>query len=143
MVEEQPPATNFEEASHKGYTDLIADWLAAIGNRFQTGAQLAIAETRLAISTFMLMIMLTVLAAGAILFAWGFLVMALAQLPIALGMSRIASALVMVGVHLLIAFILWRVIQALGRNMDFSETRKLFRTSDDDPGAEETGERGQ
>lgn len=136
MAEEQPPAPAVEDASDKAYTDLAADWIRAVGDRFQTGAQLAIAETRLAISTFVLMIMLTVLAAGAILFAWAFLVMALAQLPIAMGMSRAATALVLVAVHLLIAFILWRVINALGRNMEFSETRKLLRTA----GSEEPGD---
>lgn len=141
MGEDQPPATGVGEASDTGYTGLIADWFQSIGNRVQTGAQLAIAETRLAISTFMLMIMLTVLAAGAILFAWGFLVMALAQLPIAMGMSRIATAFVMVGVHLLIAFGLWLIIRALGRNMDFSETRRLFRTAADESREEVEDER--
>jgi flagellar biosynthesis protein FliP len=131
MTDEQPPAPAVEEASDKGYADLAADWLRAVGDRFQTGAQLAIAETRLALSSFVLMIMLTVLAAGAILFAWGFLVIALAQLPIAMGMSRAATALVLVAVHLLIAFVLWRVINALGRNMEFAETRKLFRAASD------------
>ncbi len=108
---------------------LLTGWLDALGERFRTGAELALAETRLAISTFMLMIFLSVLAAGALLIAWVLLLFALAQLPIAMGFPPVATILVLVVIHVLIAWMFWRYSNALGNRMDLPETRRLMRSA--------------
>ncbi len=119
---------------------LLTGWLDALGERFRTGAELALAETRLAISTFMLMIFLSVLAAGALLIAWALLLFALAQLPIAMGLPPVATTLVLVVIHVVVAWMFWRYSNALGNRMDLPETRRLMRSAAESVG--ETEEHG-
>jgi len=114
-----------------GVAAAAGGWLEALAERFRTGAALALAETRLALSTFMLMLFLTVLAAGALLFAWGFLVLALSDLAVAMGVAPLTASLSLVGVHALLAWGLWLAVNRLGRNMAFTETRRLLRGADD------------
>ena len=76
------------------------------------------------------MIFLTTLAAGAVLFAWGFFV--LAQLPLGMGFSVVGTSLILLVVHGVLAWILWRFINSLSRNMEFQATRRLLRAGLDD-----------
>jgi predicted PurR-regulated permease PerM len=102
--------------------DLATGWVDAVGRRFRASAALALAETRLALSSFILMLFLTVLAAGALLFAWGY--------------SPIATAFALAVVHLGLAYALWRLANSLGQHMEFTETRRLLASmADDDTGA--------
>lgn len=112
-----------------GLGSLFSDWAGALSERVTTGATLAMAETRLAISTFLLMVFVSVLAAGAILFAWGLLVYACLQVLIGAGVSAVVSALILVFVHSGLAFALWRMASSLMRNLEFTETRRLLRSA--------------
>jgi hypothetical protein len=116
--------------------DLATGWVDAVGRRFRASAALALAETRLALSSFILMLFLTVLAAGALLFAWGYLLYAMMQLSLAAGYSPIATAFALAVVHLGLAYALWRLANSLGQHMEFTETRRLLASmADDDTGA--------
>jgi hypothetical protein len=106
---------------------LATEWLAAVGERVRGHADLLLAETKLALGTFVLMIFVAVLAAGAVLFAWGFLALAIAQIPLSMGVSPLVTALIMLALHLLLALILWRIASSLGRNMEFRATRRLLQ----------------
>lgn len=127
MVQEQNSSLAADDTSQAGMPGLFVGWLGAVGERLRTGVDLAFAETRLAISTFMLMIFLSILAAGALLFAWALLVFAAAQWPISMGYSPVGAALILAIGHVLVAWALWRFANALGHNMDFPETRRLLR----------------
>jgi hypothetical protein len=107
----------------------LAQWLDALEERFRSGAELALAEARLAVSSFMLMIFLSILAAGALLIAWALLLFAIAQLPIAMGLSKVSATLILVGAHVIVAWLLWRSANALGNKMDLPETRRLLRST--------------
>jgi hypothetical protein len=122
---EEPTAAR-PRAEEPSIQDLLSAWVEALGARVRGHADLVMAETRLALSTFLLMIFLTLLAAGAVLFAWAFLVLALAQVPLAAGASPLLTALILLAVHLLLAVILWRTASGLGRNMEFQATRRLL-----------------
>jgi hypothetical protein len=108
---------------------LFQDWAGALAERVSTGATLAMAETRLAISTFLLMVFVSVLAAGAILFAWGLLVFASLHILVANGVSNVVAALVLVLVHAGLAWALWQTANSLMRNLEFTETRRLLRSA--------------
>ncbi len=105
---------------------LASEWFEAAGARVRGHAELVLAETKLALGTFMLMIFLTILAAGSLLFAWAFLMVAVAQVSLSFGVSPLVTALVLLAVHGLLALILWRSANGLGRNMEFSATRRLL-----------------
>jgi hypothetical protein len=125
------------QADGPSISELLSAWVDALGARVRGHADLVMAETRLALSTFLLMIFLTLLAAGAVLFAWAFLVLALAQVPLAAGASPLVTALILLAVHLLLALILWRTVSGLGRNMEFRATRRLLSPGAD--GVERAG----
>jgi hypothetical protein len=110
---------------------LASEWLEAAGARVRGQVELLLAETKLALGTFMLMIFLTILAAGALLFAWAFLMLAVAQVSLSFGVSPLVTALVLLAVHGLLALILWRTANALGRNMEFRATRQLLNPNSD------------
>jgi hypothetical protein len=131
------PGAAQPRADEPSIQDLLSAWVEAFGARVRGHADLVMAETRLALSTFLLMIFLTLLAAGAVLFAWAFLVLALAQVPLAAGASPLLTALILLAVHLLLAVILWRTASGLGRNMEFQATRRLLSPRGD--GGERAG----
>lgn len=120
-----------DESSEANASGAVGSWLAALGERFRSGAELALAETRLAITSFMLMIFLAVLAAGALLFAWALLVFAAGQWAVSLGYSPVGASLTLFAIHILIAWLLWRAANALGQTMDFPETRRLLSSAAD------------
>ena len=107
-------------------SELASAWFEAVAARVRGQADLVLAETKLAVGTFMLMIFLTILAAGALLFAWAFFMVALSQLSLRFGVSPLVTALVLLAVHGLLALILWRTANGLGRNMEFRATRRLL-----------------
>lgn len=139
MAQEQSPSLVADDASQAGVPGLFVSWLGAVGERFRTSVDIAFAETRLAISTFMLMIFLSILAAGALLFAWALLLFAVAQWPISMGYSPVGAALILAIGHVLLGWLLWRFANALGHNMEFPETRRLLRPATDS--AEEAANR--
>jgi membrane protein implicated in regulation of membrane protease activity len=131
------PGADRQQSAHASdepsVSTLASEWIEAFSARVRGQADLILAETKLALGTFMLMIFLTILAAGALLFAWAFLMVAIAQVSMTLGVSPLVTALVLLAVHGLLALILWRTANGLGRNMEFSGTRRLLnRTPDQD-----------
>ena len=128
MIREQATASAADDPSAPGPPPL-SQWVVALGQRFRTSAELVLAETRLAISSFMLMIFLSVLAAGALLIAWALLVFAVMQLPIAMGFSIVAASLILVVAHVLAAWLLWRYANALGNRTGLPETRRLLQSA--------------
>jgi hypothetical protein len=127
----QDSSLTASESSEGHASGVVGSWLTALGDRVLTGAELALAETRLAITSFMLMIFLAVLAAGALLFAWALLVFAAGQWAVSMGFSPVGAALVLFVIHLLLAWLLWRAANALGQTMGFPETRRLLSSAAD------------
>lgn len=142
MADEPESAVQAEENQHSGLAALFQDWAGALAARISTGATLAMAETRLAISTFLLMVFISVLAAGAILFAWGLLVFAGLQILVVNGVSKVVAALVLVLLHAGLAWALWQTANSLMRNMEFTETRRLLRSAVESRGEEMPGADG-
>lgn len=131
MAHDQDSPLTKSESSQGQAAGLFASWFDAVGERFRTGAELALAETRLAITSFVMMIFLAVLAAGALLFAWALLVLAAGQWVLSKGYPPVGTTLVLFAIHLLIAWLLWRAANALGQTMDFPETRRLLGSAAD------------
>jgi hypothetical protein len=129
VVREQDSPLVEEDPHGDRLPQLLSGWLGSLTDRYRAVADLAFAETRLAITTFMLMIFVSVLAAGALLFAWALLIYAVGQIPIAMGFSRVGAALILVAAHVLLAWLLWRYANSLGGNMNFPETRRVLRAT--------------
>lgn len=105
---------------------VLSDWLGAVGLRLRGSLRLAMAETKLAVTTFVLMIFLVVLSAGALTVAWALLLLALVQ-ALSLAGLKLAVAIAIVGAaHVLLAWLLWRFANSLGRHMEFRATRRML-----------------
>ncbi|MEJ8569144.1 hypothetical protein [Elongatibacter sediminis] len=104
----------------------LTDWFTAVGERFGNSAKLILAETRLAVATFILMIFCVVLAAGAVLFAWALLVLFGVQALALAGFELLAAIGLLCIAHVLIALGLWLTANRLARHMEFRATRELF-----------------
>lgn len=128
---EADPSPSARSNDEPSVSNLVSAWFDAVAARVRGQADLVLAETKLAVSTFMLMIFLTILAAGALLFAWAFFMVALAQVSLNFGVSPLVTALVLLAVHGLLALILWRTANGLGRNMEFRATRRLLTPQPD------------
>ncbi len=126
-----PDQTASAEEAEPSLATLASEWLETLGERIRAHADLVLAETKLALGTFMLMIFLAILSAGAVLFAWAFLMLAVAQVPLSLGVSPAVTALILVVAHGVLALVLWRTANSLGRNMEFRATRRLLRPRPD------------
>jgi hypothetical protein len=110
---------------------LAGQWLNAIGERWRMAGRLVAAEARLALSTFVLMIFGVILAAGALLFAWGFGILALGQTLHLVGLDLAVVLLLLCLAHLGLAGGLWTLSNRLGRHLEFAATRQLLEVDDD------------
>lgn len=128
---EAGPNSSSRAGADPSVSNLLSEWFDAVAARARGHADLVLAETKLALSTFMLMIFLTILAAGALLFAWAFFMVALAQVSLTIGVSPLVTALALLAVHGLLALFLWRTANRLGRNMEFRATRRLLTPQPD------------
>lgn len=114
------------QADGNGLLPMTAEWFSALGERLGASAQLVMAETRLAVSTFLLMVFVVILAAGALLFGWGLLMVAAAQ-ALSLAGVDLALAIGLLSVlHLGLAWGLWQFANRLGRYLEFRHTRRLL-----------------
>jgi len=109
-----------------GLPQLLTDWGAAYGQRFATGAKVVMAETRLAVTSFVLMVFGVMIAAGLAMFAWGLLLFAGMRAFTLVGMPLIATAIVLALLHLLAAFLIWRGVSRLSHRFEFEATREIF-----------------
>lgn len=106
----------------------FSDWIGAVALRFRGSLRLVLAETRLAATTFMLMVFLVVLAAGALFMSWALLLLGLVQ-ALSLAGLELLSAIAIVGAgHLVLAWVLWRLANRLGRHMEFRATQRMLRS---------------
>lgn len=116
------------EDGERELAKVLSDWASTLALRFRGSLRLALAETKLAVTTFVLMIFLVVLSAGAIIMAWALLLAALIQALSLAGMT-LGVAIGIFGVaHVLLAWILWRLANRLGRHMEFRATRGLLES---------------
>lgn len=107
---------------------LVSDWLKTMQLRFRGSLHLAMAETKLAVSTFVLMMFLAVISAGSVVLGWAFLLFAAVQALELTGVGLI-GAFVLVGVgQFALAFLLWRFASRLSRHMEFRATRGLMES---------------
>lgn len=86
------------------------------------------AETKLAVTTFVLMIFLVVMAAGFLVMAWGLLLVALVQALSLAGLQLAVAMLSVAGLHILLAWALWRLANRMGKHMEFRATRGLLES---------------
>jgi hypothetical protein len=112
--------------SNAGFPVLLLEWASAAGERLKSSVQLVMAETRLAVTSMILMIFLVTLAAGAILFAWAFLVLTMLQLASLAGLSLTAALGLLCLFHVGLALLLWRLATRLGDRLEFTATRRLL-----------------
>ena len=114
--------------SNEQLASLVSDWVKTVKLRFRGSLHLALAETRLAVSTFVLMIFLAVLSAGSVVLGWAFLLFAMVQALELAGVGLIgAIALVGLG-QFILAYLLWRLAGHLSRHMEFRATRGLMES---------------
>lgn len=107
---------------------LLSDWIDTAGLRLRGSLRLAMAETKLAVTTFALMIFLVVLAAGALVLGWVLLLAALVQILALLGLQLALAIAVMAVLHFVLAWGLWRLANRLSRHMEFRATRGLLES---------------
>jgi hypothetical protein len=105
---------------------LFSEWAQTLGLRFRGSLRLAMAETKLAVTSFVLMIFLVVLAAGAVILAWMLLLAALVQALSLAGLQLLLAIVAVGALHLVLAWVLWRTANRLGRYMEFRATRRLL-----------------
>ncbi|MDX1460044.1 MAG: hypothetical protein R3348_03215 [Xanthomonadales bacterium] len=105
---------------------LAAEWLSGAGERLALTSKLVMAEARLAVSTFLVMIFLTVLAAGAVLFAWAFFVLSVSHWLVWMGLSSAQALLALCLGHLLLAVLIWRYVNQLTQHLEFAGTRQAL-----------------
>jgi hypothetical protein len=126
MTEPRPDTAASAAPEKAGLVPLSAEWMESVSERLGASAQLVMAETRLAASTFLLMIFLVILAGGAALFAWALLMLALGQALSLAGLSLVAAIGLLGAVHLALAWVLWNYANRLGRYLEFRNTRRLL-----------------
>jgi len=105
---------------------LFSEWTHTLGLRFRGSLRLAMAETKLAVTSFVLMIFLVVLAAGAIILAWLLFLAALVQALSLAGLTLLLAIATVSALHVVLAWFLWRTANRLGRHMEFRATRRML-----------------
>ena len=131
MNTEQEPLLRDDAPAEPATTELVADWLSSVSGRVRASARLVMAETKLAVTTFLLMIFLIILSAGAVMFAWCMLMLAAAQGLMALGLPSLGAIGILFVLHGGIAYGLWRWANALSKHMEFRATRELLGSHDE------------
>lgn len=116
------------EDGQQELAQLLSDWASTLALRFRGSLRLALAETKLAVTTFVLMIFIVVLSAGAVIMAWGLLLAALIQALSLAGLTLAVAIAILSVAHVLLAWMLWRLANRLGRHMDFRATRRMLQS---------------
>jgi len=132
MSETQPIMTDAgPDSGPADLATLAGQWLTAVGERWRLAGRLVAAEARLALSTFLLMIFGVMLAAGALLFAWGFAILALGQTLRLAGLDLAVVLSLLCLAHLGLAGGLWALSNRLGRHLEFAATRRLLASGNE------------
>lgn len=116
------------EAGEQELAKVLSDWTSTLALRFRGSLRLALAETKLAVTTFVLMIFLVVLSAGAVIMAWALFLAALIQALSLAGVTLAVAIVILSVAHVLLAWMLWRMANRLGRHMEFRATRGLLES---------------
>lgn len=117
-----------EAAGDQQIASLLSEWAGTLSLRLRGSLRLAMAETKLAVTTFVLMIFLVVMAAGFLVMAWGLLLVALVQALSLAGLQLAVAMLSVAGLHILLAWALWRLANRMGKHMEFRATRGLLES---------------
>lgn len=131
-MEDQPPtkpapsAAAESPAADSGIIPQAAEWASDMANRLLAGIDLVMAETRLAVSSFVLMLFLVILAALSVMFGWGLLMIALAQFLAANGLNMVTASALLGVIHFGLALGLWLFARRLWQHMEFRATRELM-----------------
>lgn len=120
------PGDDRTSSDSPGLPQLLAEWCAAYGQRMTTAAQVVMAETRLAVTSFILMVFGVVIAAGLAMFAWGLLLYAGMRASALAGMPLVGTATALAALHALAAYLIWRAVSRLSQRFEFEATRELF-----------------
>ncbi|KAA9132711.1 hypothetical protein F3N42_05720 [Marinihelvus fidelis] len=123
-----PPAGGAASPDDSGPAGLLTEWIAAYGQRFSSAAQLVMAETRLAITSFVLMVFGVVVAAGFLMFAWALVLYAGMRASALAGMPLVAIAVILALLHLGAAALVFRAVSRLGSRLEFEATREMLGT---------------
>jgi uncharacterized membrane protein YqjE len=121
-------APRSEDREEQPLVSQFSEWTETLGLRLRGSVRLALAETKLAFTTFVMMICLVVLAAGALILAWALLLVAAVQALALAGLQLLASMIVVAGLHVLLAWGLWRLANRLSKHMEFRATRKMLKS---------------
>lgn len=108
--------------------ELIGEWLATKGVRLRGSLRLAMAETKLAVTTFALVIFLVVMSAGFAVVAWGLMLLAMVQALSLAGLKLMFAIIVIALLNLALAWALWRLANHLTRHMEFRATRDALKS---------------
>jgi hypothetical protein len=105
---------------------LVTDWFSLVGSRVGLSTRLVMAEARLAVMSFLLMLFLAVVTAVFVLGAWGVLIAG-----ITLGLSHIgvpvwASLVGFSVAHAIAAALLVAKIITLSERLEFKRSRQQF-----------------
>ena len=101
---------------------LVMHWVSLLGARIKLISELALAEAKLAVISFMLMAFLAMLGTASVIGAWGFLMAALIYGLLQLGFQIWAVLLAVGGLHGLLAAVAFRGVVNLGKNLEFRQT---------------------
>jgi hypothetical protein len=103
--------------------------LSASLSRARSLMELAGAELRLAAVSGLSMLLLILLAGGALMISWGLLVVSCLQIAATLGIPWVWTALVLALAHALLAVYLWHAAVGLSRDLTLPELRKSLVAS--------------
>lgn len=111
-------------SEHEGTAEAAGRLYGAGLDYMRDVAELAAAELRLAALSGISIIALILVAAALVIVAWGVLVAVVGYLLVALGLPVAVAGLVLIGAHLLAAYLLWRAILRLSRSITLPALRR-------------------
>jgi hypothetical protein len=117
------PEAELQEAD-EDLRDRAAAAIAAAQDGAKHLLELAAAEARLAALSGVSMLLMIILAAGLSIVGWGFVAGVAAYLLVLLGLPWPAAGLVMAGAHAIAAYLLWRGVVKLSRNLTLPALRR-------------------
>jgi len=135
QVSESPPAHAGEDytvdTDLKDGLAIAGDWTQTLLRQTKASVELALAETKLAASSFLMMIFLAVVAAVFALTAWGIIVAGTVIGLQALGVPIWAGMLSIGLAHALASLLVFLRIKRLSNNLDMQETRRQIFGEED------------
>ena len=129
----EPPSSAPEQeaiSTEANIAELATGWVHAAGSRIKATAELALAETRLAVMSVVLMLLLSIVAAVFVLGAWGLLIAGIVTGLMQLGVPAWMTMLALGIVHVVCAWVLLRWMGRLSVHLELPATRRQLRGDD-------------